>query len=357
MMKKNSTSYSRREFLKRTSRAASGFVVLSAVPSLLRSGTLTGSPIIVERACYTMGTTVSITACGENRSQINLAITKAFQAIQRCDNLMSVYKPESDISRLNRSGGREAVRVDESVIDLLRSAERFHALSGGAFDVTVEPLMRLWGFRNEKEIPLHAPSDKEIAATLDAVGFKNVSSESGNRVGLLNPETKVDLGGIAVGYSVDAAVNVLKREGIESAFINHSGDAYALGAPPEEEGWEIGIPDPSSPDTIIIGMKVRNKAVSTSGGYRKYIEAGGERFGHILDPRTGKPGNECVSTTVFAHRALEADALSTALFGLSEADQQSLLDAIPKTELVSIGRATGKVVKRKTGDRHSSAAH
>ena len=355
-MKKNSTPYSRREFLKRTSQATSGFVVLSAVPSFLRSGTLTGSPIVVERAFYTMGTTVSITAYGESRSQINHAITKAFQAIQRCDDLMSVYKPGSDISRLNRSGGRDTVSLDESIIDLLHHAERFHTLSSGIFDVTVEPLMHLWGFRNEKEIPLHAPSDKEIAATLDAVGFENVSFESGNRVGLLNPGTKVDLGGIAVGYSVDAAVNVLKREGIESAFINHSGDAYALGAPPEDEGWEIGIPDPSSPGTMIAGMKVRDRAVSTSGNYRNSLETGGKRIGHILDPRTGKPAGESASTTVFAHCALEADALSTALFGLPEADQQLLLDIIPETELISIGRANGKVMRRKTGDRRGLTA-
>ncbi|MEX2090293.1 MAG: FAD:protein FMN transferase [Bacteroidota bacterium] len=335
-MKTNSLSYSRREFLKRTSRAASGFVLLSSIPSFLRSGTLTGVPLSTERAFFTMGTTVTISAYGESRDQINHAVTKAFQAIQRCDNLMSLYKPESDLCRLNRSGGRETVCIDESLVEILHQAKHFHDLSYGAFDVTIEPLMQLWGFRSEMGEPLHPPTDKEIAVTLDAVGFENIFVENEKEVGLLHPDAKVDLGGIAVGYSVDAAVNVLRREGIESAFINHSGDAYALGAPPECEGWEIGIPNPLNTHELVSNFSVRDKAISTSGNYEKTVKIHGRPFGHILDPRTGKPGDATLSTTLIADTAITADALSTGMFCLDEDQQAALVNRVRGLELIRI---------------------
>jgi thiamine biosynthesis lipoprotein len=335
-MKNNSPSYSRREFLKRTSQAASGFVLLSSVPSFLRSGTLTGVPLFIERAFFTMGTTVTISAYGESRNHINHAVTKAFQAIRRCDNLMSLYKPESDLCRLNRSGGRETVCIDESVVEILHQAKHFHDLSDGAFDVTIEPLMRLWGFRNEKELPVRTPSDKEILAAMDAVGFENIFFEKENRMGLLHPDAQVDLGGIAVGYSVDAAANVLRREGIESAFINHSGDAYALGAPPECEGWEIGIPNPLNTYELVSNFSVRDKAISTSGNYEKTVKIHGRPFGHILDPRTGKPGDVTLSTTLIADFAITADALSTGMFCLDEDHQAALVNRVRGVELIRI---------------------
>lgn len=283
-----------------------------------------------------MGTTVVISAYGESREQIDHAVTKAFQAIQRCDDLMSLYKPESDLCRLNHFGGREPVCLDESIVEILHQAKHVHDLSSGAFDVTIEPLMQLWGFRNERGGSLHPPTDREIALALDAVGFKNIFFEGQNQVGLLHPDAKVDLGGIAVGYSVDAAVNVLRREGIESAFINHSGDAYAMGTPPESEGWGIGIPNPMNTHELVSNFSVRDKAISTSGNYEKTVEIHGRPFGHILDPRTGKPGDAALSTTLIADTAITADALSTGMFCLDEDQQAALVNRVHGLELIRI---------------------
>lgn len=345
-MGKPSKSYSRREFLKKSAQTASGFALLSSVPSLLRASAFRDSPVLIERAFYTMGTTVTIAAYGESRSHVNRAITCAFRTIQHCDNVMSLYKPESDLCRLNRSGGREPVRVDSSIIDLLRHAEHFYHLSSGAFDITIEPLMHLWGFRNERDERVSIPSDHSIEKVLKAVGIENVVVEDEHHVGFRNPQTKIDLGGIAVGYSVDAAVEVLKQEGIESAFINHSGDAYALGAPPDSDGWEIGIPNPLNTRELVSRFTLRNKAVSTSGNYEKNIRIRGEIFGHILNPHTGRPGNAANSTTLIADSSLVADALSTGLFCLDDRRQVDPVNRIPGTELIRIEGDTATPVVR-----------
>ncbi|MBI3787208.1 MAG: FAD:protein FMN transferase, partial [Ignavibacteriales bacterium] len=279
----------------------------------------------------------TLSAYGESYSHVNQAITKAFQEIQRIDTLMSVYKPASQLSLINRNAGKAPVRVEHDLINIIDSAKRFYGLTNGEFDITIEPLMELWGFRNEQPALDHVPSDKELQSRLDAVGFNNiVVDEWEQSVGLLNPHTRLDLGGIAVGYSVDRAVAILRSEGITSAFLNHSGDAFAIGVPEDSDGWEIGIPHPLQPEKMKARYAIHDRAVSTSGSYEKYVTVDAERFGHILDPRTGKPGATMHSATVFATTSLEADALSTGLFCMDRVTAQQLISTLPEMRLIVV---------------------
>lgn len=342
----------RREFLVRSVRGGGALALLSAVPSWVLAQQR-HSLAYRERAFYTMGSVATIRAYGESIAQIDHAVTRVITEFTRLDRLLSIYDPQSDLSRINGTAGQNAVRVHPEVLSLVQEIRRRTLETGGTFDMTVEPLMRLWGFRGkERNEP---PSDQEIRLALDAVGQHHIDiDEREGTIGLRHPAALLDSGGWGVGYAVDRAVEILKAEGIESAFVNHSGDAYALGVPPEEEseqGWGIAVPNPLSPERMMFTMKLRDKAVSTSGNYRNFLKEGNSRIGHILDPRTGHPAGKAISTTVISASALEADVLSTTLFAvapeqwrgiLDERGQPDLIGVLPDCTIVEhMGRATG----------------
>ncbi len=300
--------YSRRGFIGQTLKSVAGLVLASELP-------FKNKQAYIERSFFTMGTIVTISAYGESREHVNHAIDKAIQEIQRVDRLMSLYKTDSQLARVNSAAGKSTVKVDEELIHVVQAAKKYHEITSGSFDITVEPLMNLWGFRHEPPSLRKRPSDAEIQSRLDAVGFSHISIDEKNQaIGLDQADSKIDLGGIAVGFSVDLAVRALQSEGIEAAFINHSGDAYALGKPENDSGWRVGIPNPAKPEEIVASLTLSNKAISTSGNTEKFIQVGSHRYGHIFDPYLGTPSDAALSTTVIAPSALAADALSTGIF-------------------------------------------
>ncbi|HWP82910.1 MAG TPA: FAD:protein FMN transferase [Bacteroidota bacterium] len=302
--------FGRRDFLRSSLRAGTGLAaaLLLPLPSLA-----SGTRSYLCRAQYVMGTIVTIEAYGESRSHCNTAMSSAFQELRRLDGLMSVYNPESQLSAVNRLAGRQMVPVDQSILDVIHHSRRFHEISGGVFDITVEPLMRIWGFRGRRS--LVRPSERELDEARAAVGFCQIEVDEKNRsVGLRHPNAALDFGGIAVGYAVDRVVTILKSAGIESAFINHSGDVYALGAPNESDGWSVGLPDPLDPRRVATTLVLKDKALSTSALSEKFVEIEGKKLGHIIDPLNGQPRHDFRSLSVIASTSLEADALSTGLF-------------------------------------------
>lgn len=302
---------SRRNFLKQTACFAFNGLILNNVP-LLSAQT---RPALVERAFYTMGTIVKISAYGESVRNIHRAITKAQQEFQRLDSAMSVFISDSHVSLINKAAGKNEVPVDQSVIDILRSAKIFCEKTGGAFNICIEPMMRLWGFRNESKTITRLPSDRELYRTVETISINHLVINDGeNTAGLSHEGSAIDLGGIAVGYAVDRAAMILKSEGIENFLINHSGDIMATGTPPDQNGWTISIPDPQNPSEIIKSFSIRNQAVSTSGNYESYVAFDDKRFGHILDPQTGYPSDRLLSFTAICSTAMEADAYSTGYF-------------------------------------------
>jgi thiamine biosynthesis lipoprotein len=292
---------------------------LLAFPTLvLPSGLLLkrpGGSAEVSRSTYAMGTQVSIHAFGENTRHVHAAITKAFERLHYLDSMWSIYKSGSDFSRINASAGERAIPVTQETVSLLQAGVTFSETTGGLFDCTIEPLMRLWGFRNENKTLRHAPSDKNIAAALELVGSQNIYlNPSESMAGLRRTNASIDPGGFAVGYAVDSMVDILRREGIESSLINHSGDIYALGAPPESAGWQIAIPSPTDINEPMQSLSLSNQAISTSGSYNSYVLCDGERYGHIIETLRGTPAMRFSSLSVVADTSLEADVFSTAWF-------------------------------------------
>ena len=323
---------SRRAFILTSSTA----VAALALRPVLASGRSASPLPLVEKAAYTMGSIVTVKAYCEDEALCARGIDEAIRELKRIDTLMSVFDERSQVSFVNRRSGYAETGVDFRIIDILGHARHYYNLTQGAFDCTVEPLMELYGFRDDASVH-HFPTDRRIAETLDGVGMENVTVDSArSSVAFACPSTRLDFGGIAVGYALDRAVRILKSRGIESAIINHSGDIFAIGTPPGEDGWEVGIVDPANDTQIATTTRIRDQALSTSGNYENFIEADGKTIGHLLDPRSGRTAREMRSATVIAHSATEADALSTGFFVMGKDKSNAILSGRPDLRLISL---------------------
>lgn len=259
-----------------------------------------------------MGTFVEVT------SPDNRAAGIVFEEIKRIEGLLSKYKESSQISQLNKSG---KLKVSPETFYIIKKSKEFWQLTEGAFDITVGPILDLWGFTDKK---YRLPSEAEIKNTLSLVGSdKIILKDSDNMVKFKILGTKIDLGGIAKGYALDCAVNKLKNSGINSCLINAGGQVYGLG---DKFGkpWRIAIKSPRNQEAIDY-LALKDKSVSTSGDYEQYFIKDKQRYSHIINPKTGFPVNSgVVSVTVIAPCGLTADALSTAIFVLGKEKGKAL---------------------------------
>ena len=266
---------------------------------------------VVRRAHYVMGTIFEITAYGADREETVAAVEQSFTAIRQADEILSHYRAESDLMRLNRSASQGTVTVDRDLYRVLEEALRFARLSEGAFDVTVGPLVRLWSEAAGRD---RAPSEQEILETRKRVGSAKVELLPELQVRFAQRGLEINLGAIGKGWAVDQAVAVLRRHGVRDAFVSAgTSTVYALGDDGLGEGWEVSVRNPIAGDPLAT-FRICDQAVSTSAAYERYWEITGNRFGHILDPRSGQPAVSMLSATVVAPTATAADALSTAAY-------------------------------------------
>ncbi len=255
----------------------------------------------VDRTEMGFGSYIRIRALGRDSVAVVKTVNRAFSELHRLDSLLSFFSEESEVVRLNRS--RRMVVAPETRVLILKALE-IGEKTHGKFDITVEPLMRLWGFYDEK---FRVPESSEIAKLLPKVDFHQVEIK-GDTV-FLNEGVNIDLGGIAVGYAVDRAVEILKEGNVKEGLVDAGGDISVFG----EREWRIGIQNPRGEGVLRI-LKLKNCAVATSGDYEKFFERWGKRYCHILNPKTGYPADAFVSVTVVAATALAADAYSTTVF-------------------------------------------
>lgn len=244
------------------------------------------------------------------------AIEIAFKEIERIENMLSSYKDDSEISRLNRIGRIEA---SPEALFVIKKAGEFWRETAGAFDVTVAPLLELWGFRDGN---YRVPERSEIKEALELIGFDKVKI-SGNIIEFKIKGVKIGLGAIAKGYAVDRAIRELRLAGIKSALINAGGDIYCLG---DKFGkpWRVAI-NAGQQAGFAGYLELKDKAVATSGNYEQYFFAGDKRYSHIFDPRTGEPADTGIAgVTVIADDCLTADALSTGIFVLGGEEGRKL---------------------------------
>jgi thiamine biosynthesis lipoprotein len=259
-----------------------------------------------------MGTGVEITLTGENEELAKKAVLQAFQEIKRIEYLMSPWIESSDVNRINRSAGDAGVKVSPETIEVLQRAQEVSKLSGGGFDLTVGPLVQLWRKARERGTP---PETEEVKETLNLVNFRNLKTHYGGTASLKKKRMAIDLGGIAKGYAVDRAFELLKSRGFRNLVVNAGGDLRVGGSKPEGP-WSIGIQHPRDPEKIMARISLSDTAVATSGDYEKFFIHQGKRYHHILNPKTGFPAEGCQSVTLLYKEGIMADALATAIFVL-----------------------------------------
>ncbi len=288
-----------------------------------------------------MDTFCEISCYGGNEDAAVSAIDAAFKEMERIEHVFSKFDENSEVSKINRLAGLEKVMASEEVFKLTERSVYYSSISDGAFDITVAPLMEIWGFvRKHKVIP-----DKDaVENALKSVGYKNIALDPEElSIRFLNKGVKVDFGGIAKGYAVDRAKDVLVSKGIKNGLVNLGGNIFALGNAPGNKVWKIGVHDSRNKGKLLRSFELRDNAISTSGNYERFFAIGGKRYSHIINPVTGEPCQGIISVTVIADSAEEADALSTAIFVMGEEKGINLAKSI-KGIKVLILKEDGKII-------------
>ncbi|BCW97334.1 MAG: hypothetical protein KatS3mg024_0161 [Armatimonadota bacterium] len=275
-----------------------------------------------------MGVQARITLYARDEAAALSAARAAFARIAELEEIFSDYRPGSELMRLCAGAGGAPRHVSRELFEVLEFAQRLSRLSGGAFDVTCGPAVRLWReARKSQSFP--ALSDLRRARAL--VDWRAVKLFPETREVRLRKEGMLlDLGGIAKGYACDEAIRVLRRRGIRSALIEMGGDIVASGPPPGQPGWRIELPNAPDAERVMILV---DGAVSSSGDTEQFVELDGKRFSHIVDPRSALALTSRIAVTVQAPRGMLSDALSTAVSVLGAEDGRMLLRHFPGTRL------------------------
>lgn len=299
-----------------------------------------------------LGTVVEITIISPEESTGRAGMEEAFAEIRRIEDLMSFYRPGSEVSRINRAAPGEAVQVSEEVFSLLQHAQALSDLTEGAFDVTFSPLWQLWG-RCAKEKRL--PSAEELTQAKALLDYRKVLlCEENREVRLILPGMKVNLGGIAKGYALSRAGGVLWGVGLDNFLINLGGDVLAVGEGKEGKGWRIGIQHPRKAGEFIGVLSLRDCFVLTSGDYERYFEIEGQRYHHILDCRSGYPASGCSQVTLLTERLATDYLPSVALFLLGPEKGLRLIEDRPELAALIV-TPEGEVVATSNFSPHLEA--
>jgi thiamine biosynthesis lipoprotein len=261
-----------------------------------------------------MGSSFSLVLFGPDLPALQSAAAAAFAEAHRLDRLLSNYLTESEWSAMNREAASRPVRVTPELFALLSDCLEYSRKSDGAFDVTVGPLIKVWGFYNGEG---SLPHPKAVKAALHRVGYRHVQLDPDHRtVRFLRSGMDLDPGGIGKGYAVDRLVEVLKQSGVRIALVSAAGSSiYGLGAPPDDpQGWPIAIRTPQDPSAVATHVVLKDMSLSTSGGYEKFFWANGRTYSHIVDPRTGYPAQGTSAVSVLAPRTIDSEAWTKPFF-------------------------------------------
>ena len=278
-----------------------------------------------------MGTQVIIKATGEDKDQLDQAVSAAFDEVARLEKLMSNFIPESELSRINQNAGKQPVSVSRELYEVIEKSIVFSGLTQGAFDISFASVGKLWNFRQGI-----VPTANEIKAQLPLVNYKKIRLDDKNSSVFL-PETgmEIGLGGIGKGYAMDRAMFVLNTLGIKNAMVMAGGDTLIRGKK-GSDSWQVGLRDPNTLAGILAVLPLEDQAISTSGDYERFFIKDGVRYHHILDTKTGMPAGLCRSVSILAPEATTSDALSTSVFVLGPAAGLALIETLEGVEGIII---------------------
>ncbi|MBK1877556.1 FAD:protein FMN transferase [Pelagicoccus mobilis] len=285
----------------------------------------------VSKTGQALGTTVTITAYHADRKVARDALTEAFEAIERVEQTMSLYRPDSQLSKLNRDGF--LANPQASLVQVLETALHLSVQSNGAFDVSIQPLWAAYEAASQQE---RLPTPTEIKDAKNLVNWQNIEL-SEEQISLSNKGMALTLNGIAQGYAADVAACALKAHGIEHALID-SGEISTVGVPAHKDNWTIGIKHPREEDAFLGVASFKGRCLATSGDYESHFTDDYEQH-HLLDPRSGRSPQELSSVTVAAPTAMEADALSTAVFLMGLEKGKELIERLPNVDALFVDKA------------------
>lgn len=279
-----------------------------------------------------MGTVFTIDINATDQAIAEQDMDLAFEEIDRLEALLSNYRPSSELSRISREAGSAPVVTDPETFHFLERSLYWSRVSNGAFDITVGPLLRVWGFFFHQG---RIPSQTQLNALRNKIGWRHIVLGAQTRtVSFDNHQAmELDPGSIGKGFAVDAVVKLLREQGVTSAFISAGGSTlYAIGTVPGTEGWPVDIPDPQHPGMTAASILLRDTSLSTGACTEKFFIKNGHRYCHIFDPRTMRPVEGMLQTTIIDPSATDSDALSTVVFVLSAAASRQLLASMPGTQ-------------------------
>ncbi len=276
----------------------------------------------------------------KNSKEAPGACDDIFERIKQIQGKMTVHNIESEIAILNANAGVKKVSLSQDTYNVLQEALTLSSLTGGAFDPTVGPLVKLWGFDSKN---FGVPTDKEIQDKLNLVDYRQLQIEKSRdtfMAMLPRDGQAVDLGGIAKGYAGDEAKRILLSHGIKQGIINLGGNIVAVGTKEGGSAWRVGIQNPLAPRGTFLGiLQLKDKAVVTSGGYERYFYENGNRYHHIIDPQTGFPSeSDLLSVTIIANQSLMSDALSTGVFVMGLYKGLELMEELEGVEAIFVTR-------------------
>ena len=283
----------------------------------------------------TMGTIARIVVTAENQNRANKAINAAFEKIYHIEELMSDYDPNSALSQVNREAFEQPVPVDAELFEILTTAKMYSCLSDGAFDITIGPVVQLWRKAKENNT---TPTTEALQKAKACVGYQNLILDTEKQTVQFAKEGMfLDLGGIAKGYAIDKAVEILQAAGMKGAMVDIGGDLRCFGTPANgAEHWLIGLQDPANEGNVLLTLKMDNMAVATSGDYRRFVVIDKIKHSHIVNPATANSANELSSVTLITPAAMAADALATAVTVLGNQKGLDLINKIEHTEAILI---------------------
>lgn len=250
-------------------------------------------------------------------TEVGRIVGEAFDAVDALERITSVWRTDTEVSYVNAHAASGPVTLSPQLLGLIQYCRKVHDDTQGAFDITVGPLVELWGFRRtDGRPPGNVPSNAELSNACARVGSEKLVVNAEKRTVLFGQEGMLlDFGGVGKGLALDMAADILRRNGVTSAALNAgSSSIVTIGAPPQEPGWKVAIRNPFNEQAALDEIVLRDEALATSADYENFVEVGGKKYGHILDPRTGRPVEGMASVTVIGPSGRDTDALSTAFF-------------------------------------------
>jgi thiamine biosynthesis lipoprotein len=289
-----------------------------------------------------MGTRITVELWADDPQKGNQAIDAVLDEMRHIDESMSTYKPSSEVSQVNAKAADGPMPISKELFDLLTTAREYSVLTEGAFDITYASVGYMYDFRKHIR-----PDEAQIARALPAVDYRHVLLDPKKQtVQFSRQGVRIDLGGIAKGYSVDCGIDVLKALGVTRAYVSAGGDSRIIG---DRFGkpWMVGIRDPrKGPDSVITRIPLVDAAISTSGDYERYFEEDGVRYHHIIDPKTGHSASKVRSATIIGPAAIRTDGLSKTAFVLGPDKAMAIYNRIDDIDAIIV-KLDGTVIHSK----------